>query len=160
MKSLSPYLLCEDASQYDLWLKLILGATLALTFILGIVLLPVDIAGAWVCLGVTAFDGLLFHSILPRRLQIFDDRLKIVLGYPFALNIPLSTIKEAKEAPARKAFIYWGVRFATSLESVVEIVRYRGLNILVSPRHQEAFLENLNQAVKNYHLDRTSLQKS
>lgn len=159
----SPHLIYEDTAQYDLWLKLILGGILALTLILGIVLLPVDIVGAWISFGVTVFDALLFYAILPRRCQLFEDRLRIVLGWPFALNIPLATIKEAKSASGSKAFVYWGIRFATSAKSVVEIVRHKGLNVVISPANRDVFLENLNQAltaIPDYHLDNTSLQKS
>ena len=79
-------LVYEDTPRYDFWLKLILGSVLALTLILGVVLLSEDIIGAWVMFGVTLFDALLFKAILPRRFQIFQDRVKIVLGEPFALN--------------------------------------------------------------------------
>ncbi len=159
----SPYLIYEDTAQYDLWLKLILGGTLLLTFILWIVLLPVDTLGAWIFFGVTAFDALLFHAVLPRRYQLFKDRLRIVLGYPFSVNIPLSTIKEVKSVSGSKAFACWGIRFATSSKNVVEIIRRKGLNVVISPTNRETFLENLNQTLKarpDYHLDSTSFQKS
>ena len=138
----------EDTPKYDLWLKLILGGVLALPLISGIALLPTDLLGAWVMLGVTAFNALLFHSILPRRYQIFQEKIRIVLGQPFAINIPLSTIKMARPAPGSKALVYGGIRFATSLSSVVEIVRSKGLNIVISPAHRDAFLEHLGQVLE------------
>ena len=159
----SIYLLHEDRPYYDLWLKLILGGTLAFTLALGIILLPLDMLGAQIAFGVTLFDAWLFHAILPRRYQIFEDKIRIVLGYPFAFNINFSTIKEAKPASASKALAYWGIRFATSTKGVVEIIRHKGLNVVISPRNGETFLENLNQALgsfEDYHLDNTSFQKS
>jgi len=159
----SVYPLYEDTSQYDLWLKLLLGGILVSTLIPGIVLLPTDILGAQTLFGVTAFDALLFHAILPRRFQIFEDRVKIILGYPFSFDIPFSTIKEAEPASGSKAFIYRGIRFATSAKSLVETIRRHGLSIVISPRNRESFSENLNQALQSfedYHLDNTSLQKS
>lgn len=140
-------LIYEDAPHYDLWLKLILGGTLALTFILGIWLLKIDLLGAWLCLGVTAFDALLFHAVLPRRYQIFEDRIRIILGYPFAFNIPLATIRVAQAASGAKAFAYWGIRCATSISSVVEIVRSKGWNLVISPGNRDAFLEHLNEVL-------------
>ena len=74
--------------------------------------------------------------------------LGIVLGRPLAVNIPLATIKEARPAPGSKAFAYWGVRFATSLKNVVEIVRHRGLNFVISPSNRDLFLERLAEALK------------
>ena len=137
----------EDTPRYDSWLKLLLGSVLALTLILGFVLLPTDIGAAWVMFAVTLFDALLFKAILPRRYQIFQDRVRIVLGGPFALNIPLSDISEARSAPGSRAFIYWGIRLATS-SSGVEIVRKKGLSLVISPANADMFLEQLNRALK------------
>ena len=138
----------EDTPRYDSWLKLLLGSVLALTLILGFVLLSTDIGAAWVMFAVTLFDALLFKAILPRRFQIFQDRVRIVLGGPFALNIPLSDISEARLAPGSRAFIYWGIRFATSSSGVVEIVREEGLGLVISPVNADMFLEQLNRALK------------
>ena len=143
-----PCLVYEDIPLYDLWLKLILGSTLALTLILGIVLLPVDSLAAWLMFGITVFDALLFHAVLPRRYQIFQNQVRIVLGRPFAFNIPFSTITEVRSASGVKAFAYWGLRWATSSSSVVEIVRHKGWNVVISPANREAFLEQLNQALR------------
>jgi len=141
----SRVLIYEDTPNYDLWLKLILGGVLALTFILGIIFLYQDTEAAIAMFGITLFDALLFKAILPRRYQIFEDRLKILLGGPFAINISLSNIEEAKPASGSKAFAYGGLRFATSSRNVVEIVRKKGLNLVISPSDQ-TFLEQLNQA--------------
>ncbi len=139
-------LLYEDTPEYDFWLKLILGGLLALTFILGIIFISQDIGAAIAMFGITLFDAVLFKAILPRRFQIFEDRLKILLGGPLAINIPFSNIAEVKPASARKIFVYWGERFATSTRHVVEIVRKQGLNLIISPAHDDMFLEQLNQA--------------
>jgi len=141
-------LLYEDTPHYDFWLKLILGGILALTFILGIVFISQDTEAAMVMFGITLFDALLFKAILPRRFQVFEDRLRILLGGPFAINIPFSNIAEAKPASGRKVFVYWGQRFATSTRHVVEIVRKKGLNLVISPAHDDMFLEQLNRARK------------
>ena len=141
-------LVYEDTPRYDNWLKLILGAVLALTFILGIFLLFEDTAAAWIMFGVTLFDALLFYTVLPHRYLIFQDRLRIALGGPFSLNIFLSTIKEVRPASGLKAFAYTGIRFATSSRSVVEIIRHKGWNIVISPANRDVFLEQLSYALK------------
>ncbi len=141
-------LLHEDTPEYDTWLKLILGSVLSFTLLLGVYLLNVDRAGAYIALGVTVFDALLFYAILPQHYQIWTDRVRIVLGRPFALNFPLATIKQAQPAPGIKAFAYWGLRFATSSKRVVEIVRHRGWNFVISPGNRELFLERLAEALK------------
>jgi len=139
-------LLHEDTPKYDLWLKLILSGVIALPFILGIIFIYRDAEAAIVMFGVTLFDALLFKTILPQRFQIFEDRLRILLGGPLAINIPLSNIAEVKPASGRKLFFYWGSRFATSTRHVVEIVRKKGINLVISPRNDEIFLQQLNQA--------------
>jgi len=142
-------LIYEDTPKYDLWLKLILGGVLALTLILGVIFIYRDTEAAIAMFGITVFDALLFKAILPRRFQIFEDRLKILLGGPFSINILLSNIAEVKPASSRKVFAYWGIRFATSTSNVVEIVRKKGLNLIISPRNDDMFLEQLNQALQS-----------
>ena len=141
-------LVYEDSSKYDLWLKLILGGVLALTFVLGVVFLFEDVGAALLMFGVTVFDALLFRALLPQRFQIFEDRLKIALGGPFALNIPFSNIRDVRAAPGARALVYLGIRFATSTKTVVEIVRHKGLNVVISPANRGTFLEQLKQALE------------
>ena len=136
----------EDTPKYDLWLKLILGGVLALTLILGIIFIFQDSEVALAMFGVTLFDALLFKVILPQRFQIYQDRVRIVLGGPLAINIPFSNIRTVRTVSARKVFVYWGNRFATSTHSIVEIVRKKGLGFVISPANGDMFLEQLNQA--------------
>jgi len=142
-------LLYEDIPKYDLWLKSILGGVLALTFILGVILISDDAGVALAMFGVTLFDALLFKAILPRRFQIFEDRVRILLGWHLAINIPFSNIVDARSASGRKVFAYWGSRFATSTRFVVEIVTKKGLNIIISPSKGDIFLEQLNHIRKS-----------
>ena len=137
----------EDTPKYDVWLKLILGSALALTLILGIIFIFQDSEVALAMFGVTLFDALLFKAILPQRFQIYQDRVRIVLGGPLAINIPFSNIRTVRTVSARKVFVYWGNRFATSTHSIVEIVRKKGLGFVISPANRDMFLEQLNQAL-------------
>jgi len=139
-------LIYEDTPKYDLWLKLILGGVLALTLILGIIFIFQDSEVALAMFGVTLFDALLFKAILPQRFQIYQDRVRIVLGRPLAINIPFSNIRTVRTVSARKVFVYWGNRFATSTHIIVEIVRKKGLGFVISPANGDMFLEQLNQA--------------
>ncbi len=138
----------EDVPRYDLWLKLLLGGILAATFISGmVVLLFEDTDASLAMFGITLFDALLFKAILPSRFQIFEDRLKMALGGPFAINIAFSNIKHARKIAGIKGFFYGGIRFATSTRYVVEIARRKGLNLVISPANGDSFLEQLNQAI-------------
>lgn len=75
-------LLYEDIPKYAFWLKLILGGVLALTFVSGVILIASDTGVALAMFGVTLFNALLLKEILPRRFQIFEDRLRILLSGP------------------------------------------------------------------------------
>ncbi|MDY6918127.1 MAG: hypothetical protein SVP26_09350 [Chloroflexota bacterium] len=119
-----------------------------MTLVLGIWLLFVDIAAASVMLAVTVADAVLFNCIMPRRYQVWSDRLRIVLGWPFALNVPLKDIAEAREASGWTAFGRWGLRLAPSTTGVVVIVRRRGLDVAISPSDRDMFLGRLNTGLE------------
>jgi hypothetical protein len=143
-------LLYEDTPVYDAWVKYIIGGILALTLIIGMVLLAFDTAGAVAMFIITVFDAVLFRLILPRRFQVYEDRLKIVLGGPFVINIPFTDIVKAEPAPASRTMIYWGLRLATSTRHVVEIDRRHGLSVVISPANEDIFLTQLDQARRVY----------
>ncbi|MFC1864454.1 hypothetical protein ACFLYG_01325 [Chloroflexota bacterium] len=81
-------LLYEDKPKYDIWIKALLSGVVALTFYSGIVQVSVDTQEAFSVFGVVLFEVILFRIILPRRFQILSDKVRIVLGGPFAINIP------------------------------------------------------------------------
>jgi hypothetical protein len=141
-------LLYEDDPKIDIWMKLMFAGIVLLFLVLGLVLFFEDTEAAFTMFGVAVLDALIFKLVIPRRYQIYNDRIRIVLGGPFALNIALSTVKEVKAASGAKAFAYSGVRFATSSKNVVEITRTRGCNYVISPFNREVFLEQANRALK------------
>ncbi|MDD5127971.1 MAG: hypothetical protein PHR43_07775 [Dehalococcoidales bacterium] len=155
MSRLSPelraMLLYEDAPYYAFWLKFILLGSLGLTFILGFYLLAVDLAGALTCFGVTIFDAILFSLIFPRRYQLFADRVRIVLGGPFAFTIPLNKIRGVRVLSGKGIFKgrSVSVNFVTNINNVLEITRHGGWAVTISPSHPEAFAEHLNRALKS-----------
>ncbi len=142
----NPLLLYTARSAYAGWFNLVLGGSLAFTLVLGIALIPVDTLATWICLGVTAFDGLLFWAVLPKSLQIYEDRLRIQLGGPLAINLALANIREARRGTGYEAIAYAGIRFATSTRNVVIIVRRRGWDVVVSPEDADEFIAQLQQA--------------
>jgi hypothetical protein len=140
-------LVYEDTPRYDWWLKFALGVPLLVLLGAGIVLWFEDREASLIMFGVTVFDTILFRAILPRRFQIFEDRVKIVLGSPFAVSLSLGNIKEARQVPGSHALASSNIRFATSTHNVVEIVRKKGTSVLISPTHVDTFLELVNQAI-------------
>jgi hypothetical protein len=100
-----------------------------------------------------ALDGIIFvgffYLLLPRRYQIYQDRLRIVLGGPFKIDIPFSSIKQINRISGVNRFLYSGVRFATSPKYVIEIKRSKGLDYIFSPSNGQFFQEQLELATRN-----------
>ena len=145
-------LIYKDKAVYDTWLKVVLVSVLAIPTILAISRISRNIEEGLAGFGVLLFVIILFRIILPRRFQVYDDKLRIILGGgPFAFNIPLRDIIEIKPRKGTKAFFYTGLRFATSANHTVEINRKNGLDVLISPANDEMFIDQLNQARKAMH---------
>ncbi len=143
------FLLYEDEPRTDRWPKLMLTGIPAIFLVLGIVLLFQDTASAFGMFGVTIFYAVLFRLIMPRKYQVYSDKVRIVLGGPFAWNIPFTTIREVRPASRASAFAYNGVRFATSSRGVVEIRRSKGCNVVISLSNKDVFLEQVRTAMKS-----------
>jgi hypothetical protein len=139
----------EEPAEYSSWLRLIFLIPVGL--FIGAISLAYnqEYEGFFVLMSESAFFILLFYFIMPRKYEIYPDKMRIVLGAPFGINIPLPTIKKVKHSSGIKAFIYTGVRFATSTRTVIEIVRNKGLNYVISPQNEDIFVEQLNEAIKN-----------
>ncbi len=99
-------------------------------------------------LGVTAVDALIFYFVMPKRYQLFDNRVRIVLGWPFGMDIRLSDIKEARPSSGSDNLALRRIKFATSSRTAMEIVRKNGWSVVISPSDREAFLQRLNEALK------------
>ena len=140
-------LIHEDVPRYDSWLKPFISGFIAFTLILGLVFLMFNTGLAIVLFAITLMDGLLFGIIVPRNFQIYQDKLRIQLGGPFAMNIPLRKIDNARPGSSSDLWVYWGIRFGTSTSNVVEIVRNKGMNVIITPTHFTEFLNQLNRAV-------------
>jgi hypothetical protein len=142
-------LLYEDVPRYDSWLKPLLSGFVAFFLLLGLIFLYFNTELAIVMFALSAFIALLFTAIVPRRFQIFEDRLIIQLGWPFTLNIPLENIDKARHGSSGDIIVYWGIKLGTSTSNVIEIVRNKGMNVVITPVHFNEFLNQLNQAVQS-----------
>lgn len=143
------FLLYEDSPRTDIWLKLMLTGIQEIFLVMGIVLLFQDMEGAFTMFGVTIFYAVLFRMVMPQKYQVYSDKVRVVLGGPFAWSIPFTTIREVRLASRASAFAYNGVRFATSSKGVVEIRRSKGCNVVISPSNKDVFLEQVRGAMKS-----------
>ncbi|HSW58299.1 MAG TPA: PH domain-containing protein [Dehalococcoidales bacterium] len=141
-------LVYEDHPKVAGWLKLLIACILGSTIVLGLVFLAINVADAMIVFALTVFYGLLFYFILPRSYQIYTDCLKIKLGGPFRITVGYQKIISVKKVDSINAWAYSGLRLATNNHYVLEIVRKKGLNVVISPTSGELFLIQLNQNLK------------
>ena len=91
--------------------------------------------------------GLIFWSVFPRRYQVYEDHLRIVLGGPFSVKVGFGQIR-AIEVTSRLTI---SVNFVTKFtKSYVEIAKKRGLSIAITPRHDDLFVDNANEALSQW----------
>ena len=150
----------EDSSRYDLWVKVLLGLAPVWLIVLGVLsyqgVLPGEAEAeareaSIVLFACLAFILLLYWAILPRKFQILEDRVKVVMGGPFSFSIRFDGVKTARKTTG---LAHFGIGFATSVNRV-EIVKGRGMNVLLSPSNQEQFVENLNKALNDWRKERS-----
>ena len=131
------------------WFRYLIGGILLLTLIPAFILLSIDITAALIFFTVTVFDALLFWAITPRRFEIYSNGLRIKLGGPFGFFTPLENIKGVRKADGSSALAYHGIKFTTSTRGVLEINRYKGLDIVITPSDPEQFLEQFEQVFQH-----------
>jgi hypothetical protein len=142
------YLLYEDMPRYDWWFKVMLGAMLLIPLVIGIVLLWYDPTGALGMFGVTVADALILYFVMPKRYQLYDDKVRIVLGWPFGMDIRLSDVKEVRPSGGSDNLAMRRLKFATSSRTATEIVRRNGWAVVISPSDREAFIQRVNEALE------------
>ena len=143
------YLVYENPALTEGWVKAVFIAIIALTLIPALFLISVDLTGAWIMFGLTVFDAALFYYIFPRKYQIYTNRVVIVLGGPFRIKLPLSSIEGVRRSE-NSSLNYDCLKFASSNKNIVEIKRRKRLRVIISPVDAEAFVEQLNRALGEY----------
>ena len=144
-------LLYQDEPAYGRILKLIIFVVPVMLLTLGMYLWLSGEGDGSLALLVEAFlVVLVFWVVFPRRYQVYEDHMRIVLGGPFAVKIGFDRIA-AIEVTSRTAFT---VNFATRItKTYVIIVRKHGLSIAITPRSNDLFVDNAMQAFNQW--DRT-----
>ena len=85
--------------RYDKWVWAIIIGVPVVILGWGILLTALGEDPAFfVVLGASVFTGLLLWTVLPRSYDLWPDRVRIVLGWGWGLNIPLDTIAEVRLA--------------------------------------------------------------
>ena len=98
------------------------------------------------------FVSVMFWAVFPRRYQVYEDHLRVVLGGPFLVKIRFDQITKI-EVTSRMALT---VNFATRItKTYVRIVKKNGLSIAITPKSNELFVDNASQALVEWARTRT-----
>lgn len=153
--------LFQDDVKYDLWLKIILVGSVVLLIALGFMFV-VDFTskdilpetpegdsriGAIVMFASAAFVCLIFIVVLPKKLFICSERIRIRFGL-FFYNIPFQRIESYSKVRGIPMGFY--LSSMTSYNNQIEIVRKSGLKLRFSPSQVDLFLEALNRAIQDW----------
>ncbi len=145
----------EDSPYYDVWIKSLI--VLPIFFVLiGVYYVYIkDVPSAVGLFGTGLLMGLIYWLVFPRKYQVMDRKLKIMLGGPFSFNIPFDTL----ETVGKPEGFNVGLNFATTFisEHAVEIKRKKGMTVNITPGNRDLFLENLNKAVYDWKSGRSKV---
>ena len=100
-------------ARYDWWVRAVLAVPLVVLLVMSLVIFAAGQSlGGTIMLGVILFDVLLFWSFLPQSYEIRPEGLRIVLGWPWRLNIPFDTVAEIHPGRGSDAVVFGGLRFS------------------------------------------------
>jgi hypothetical protein len=103
-----------------------------------------EITGGIVLLVEAVFLGLIFLSIFPRKYQIYENHLRIVLGGPFSVKIGFDRITKIEVTSKTALTVNLVTRLA---KTYVIIIRKGSIGIAITPKSYEDFVENANRAL-------------
>lgn len=138
--------LYESTARYDKFIRALLGFVYAV-LILGFIGTYLDKGqeGALPVLIPVVLVTLVLYLVMPRRYQVLDDRIRVVLGPPLSFSIGFSAVREVTQ----KRGVWLSVNFVTTVSSkyVVYILRHRGLAVAITPSEPQSFITALEQAM-------------
>jgi hypothetical protein len=94
---------------------------------------------------------IIYCALLPTKYQIFNDRIRIVLGWIFRFEIPFSNIENIMGASWQN-LLGLNLNFINSYSSddILQITRKHKITVNITPGVRDQFLENLNKAVYDW----------
>ena len=110
-----------------------------------------ELGNEWISLVILLSTAILLSAVVPRKYQIFSDRMKVVCGL-LRINILFDDIETIETRPPHNIYgSLEALRFGTGTgEKCVMIKREQGMNILIQPMNTERFMEVLNNMMKKY----------
>ncbi|MEW6143192.1 MAG: hypothetical protein AB1597_08615 [Chloroflexota bacterium] len=136
----------EDRPRYDPRLKGIFGVVFAVLIYSGIeAYLNEGLEAASFVLIPVVVVGLALYLVMPRRYQVLDDCLKVVMGGGFSIGYPFSTMKGI----VQRSDIWFSINFVTTFSSkhVVYLIRTKGFPVAISPSEPQALIATTERAM-------------
>jgi hypothetical protein len=137
-------------------LSVVLGVAILVE---GVILVGLLVAGVPAPIAVLFLIGLLpcalIWLLLPRRFEIWRDRLVIVFPVLVRWNLHFDTIESVEAAKWWHPYAFMGVRVASSPGKSVDIMRrepnlLRRPNIVISPDDRDRFIARFNEAIERH----------
>lgn len=153
--------LYEYPLKYERWAKILLSLPLLLLIVLGIFfyrlanapgVMPGESelrfrAAYWVLFASAPFTLFIYWMVLPTKIFIHRDRLRVQYGR-FFWNVRFDTIEEVKAVRGMPSA--WSSSSVTSYRNQIEIVRKGKMNIRLSPDNRDRFLGHINRALEDW----------
>lgn len=93
----------------------------------------------------------IWYALMPTKYQIFNEKIRIVLGWVIHFDIPFSNIGDATAATFGDL---WGLNLnfinSYSSDDILQITRKRGAKVHITPWDRKLFLEHLNKALADW----------
>lgn len=129
-------------------LKLIIAVVISSVLVLGIYLWASgDGSTAWFLLAEALFILAIFWAVFPRSYRIYEDRIRIVLGALFSVNIPFKDIETVGVSNMASLTINFTTAFTTRY---ILIKKKKGMSIVITPASNELFAQEAAAALARW----------
>lgn len=109
-----------------------------------------DNAGSLAMLIVAFVIGLAFWIVSPRKYQVYEDHLQILLGGPFVVKIRFDQIATI-EVTDKTTPEFTTIKLISKVTNTyVRIGMKKGLSITITPKSDALFVENANQSLRQW----------
>jgi hypothetical protein len=108
-----------------------------------------DNASGLTMLVVAFVIGLTFWIVSPRKYQVYEDHLQILLGGPFVVKIRFDQITSMGVTQSKG--LHFTVNFTTTIANTyVRINKKKGLSVAITPKSDVLFVENANRSLRQW----------
>ena len=159
MKYQHSLLLYQDEPGYGMFLKLIFIILPASLLISSYFLFSSGESEGGLAVLLEAFViSLIFLAVFPRKYQVYEDHVRVVLGGPFSVRIRFERVNKISVANnyGFNLTMNFVTRFATNY---VKVEVKKGMSLAITPQDYNRFIENANRALAEWNKANPGQQK-